>query len=142
MTPAEAFAVIPLAAVYSDGDFDRKEAQVVQDHLRPRWPYREMRPLAMGELVDGLLQRLRADRWEDLIHQAGGVLTREQQESAFAIAAELVFCNRSVTPEEQRFLTLLADALALPSDRARNIIEVFYLLHLDALRPNPSPRTT
>jgi hypothetical protein len=137
MTPAEAFAVIPLAAVYADAHFDHKEAQVVNEHLRSRWPYREMAPVQMGELVDGLLQRLRHGRWEDLIHEAAAVLTREQQETAFAISAELIFCNRQVTSEEQKFLTLLAEALALPHEDARKIIEVFYLLGLDALRPTP-----
>lgn len=135
MTPAEAFAAIPLAAVCSDSSFERQEARILRHQLEPRWPYRTMTPLAIGELVDGLLRRIRHGRWQDLIAEAAKQLTPSQQETAFAIAAQLIFCDRVVTQEEQDFLIHVADELALPEGRARQIVEVLHLLNVDALRP-------
>lgn len=138
MTPEEAFAAIPLAAVCCDSSFDHREGQVVRHQLEPRWPYREMTPEALGALIDGLLRRIREGGWGKMVHAAAEALTAEQRETAFAIATEIIFSNHRVTEEEQRFLSQLAEALPLPPERARRIVEVFYILKLDALREAPS----
>jgi hypothetical protein len=138
MDPAEAFAAIPLAAVCCDRNFNRQEARVLQHQLQGRWPYREMTAVALGELLHGLLGRLRQEGWEGLIQEAAAALTPQQQETAFAIAAQLNFCDREVTAEEQRFLSQLAEVLLLPPGRARQVVEVLHLLNQDALRPRPS----
>jgi hypothetical protein len=140
VTPEEAFAAIPLAAVCCDSSFDHREGQVVGRQLGPRWPYREMTPEALGALMEGLLQRIREGGWGRMVHAAARALTAEQRETAFAIATEIIFSNHLVTEEEQRFLIELAEALPLPPDRARRIVEVFYILKLDALR-DPSPQS-
>jgi hypothetical protein len=138
VNPEEAFAAIPLAAVCCDSSFNHREGQVVRQQLEPRWPYREMTPEALGTLLDGLLMRIREGGWGRMVDEAAAALTPEQRETAFAIATEIIFSNHWVTAEEQRFLSQLAEALPLPTDRARRIIEVFYILKLDALREVPS----
>lgn len=55
LTPAEAFAVIPLAAVCADNRLQPEEAEVLQQRLRGRSPYREMAPADFAALVSGLL---------------------------------------------------------------------------------------
>ena len=141
MTPEEAFAAIPLAAVGCDSSFDHREGWVVSRQLEPRWPYREMAPEALGALLDRLLRRIRQQGWGRMVDEAAAALTAEQRETAFAVATEIIFSNHLVTAEEQRFLIHLAEALSLPTDRARRIVEVFYVLKLDALRdaaPHPA----
>jgi hypothetical protein len=133
MTPAEAFAAIPLAAVCCDSSFDREEAHILKEQLIHRTPYRTMTPVAFGELIDGLLHLFRRDHWQELIREAVPALTVEQQEVAYGLATQLVFCDRVVKPEEERFLTTLGNELSLPPGRAVQIQEVFALLQRDVL---------
>ena len=133
MTPAEAFAAIPLAAVCCDSNFDREEAHVLKEQLINRSPYRSMTPLALAELIDGLLRLFRRDHWQELVRQAVPALTAAQQEVAYVLAVKLVFCDRVVKPEEEAFLTTLASELSLPSGRTAQIQEVFALLQCDVL---------
>ncbi len=137
MTPAEAFAAIPLAAVCCDSDFGREEAHVLKEQLVHRAPYRTMTPLAFGELIEDLLHRFRRDHWQELIRQAIPALTMAQQEVAYGLAVQLVFCDREVKPEEATFLTTLGNELALPPGRAAQIQEVLALLQRDVLIDAP-----
>jgi hypothetical protein len=133
MTPAEAFAAIPLAAVCCDSNFDREEAHVLKEQLINLSPYRSMTPLALAELIDGLLRIFRRDHWQELVRQAVPALTAAQQEVAYVLAVKLVFCDRVVKPEEEAFLTTLASELSLPPGRTAQIQEVFALLQCDVL---------
>jgi len=133
MTPAEAFAAIPLAAVCCDSSFDPEEAHILKDALIHRFPYRTMSPVGVGELIDHLLRLLRRDQWQELIRQAVPALTAEQQEVAYGLATQLVFCDRVVKPEEESFLTTLGSELSLPPGRAAQIQDVFALLQRDVL---------
>jgi hypothetical protein len=133
MTPAEAFAAIPLAAVCCDSNFDREEAHVLKEQLINRSPYRNMTPLALAELIDGLLRLFRRDHWQELVRQAVPALTAAQQEVAYVLAVKLVFCDRVVKPEEEKFLSTLASELSLPPGRTAQIQEVFALLQRDVL---------
>jgi tellurite resistance protein len=133
METAEAFVAIPLAAICCDSRFDREEARVLQDQLRHRAPYRDMAPLALAQLIDGLLREFRRDRWEELITAAVASLSPEQQETALALAAQVIHSDRVVGPEEARFLEQLAGQLSLPPERSATILEVFALLARDGL---------
>jgi hypothetical protein len=133
MTPAEAFAAIPLAAVCCDSNFDREEAHVLKEQLINLSPYRSMTPLALAELIDGLLRIFRRDHWQELVRQAVPALTAAQQEVAYVLAVKLVFCDRVVKPEEETFLSTLASELSLPPERTAQIQEVFALLQRDVL---------
>ncbi len=133
MTPAEAFAAIPLAAICCDSDFGREEAHILKEQLIHRSPYKTMTPRAFAELIEGLLHRSRRDRWQELIRQALPALSTAQQEVAYAPAVQLVLCDRVVKPEEMSFLATLGGQLALPPGRAAQIQEVLALLQRDVL---------
>lgn len=133
MTPAEAFAAIPLAAVCCDSTFSRDEAQLLRHQLIHRAPYRTMEALPFAEMVDGLLRRFRQGHWQELIRLAVPALTPLQQETAFALAAQIVYCDRVVQPEEAAFLATLGAELELPAGQAHQIQEVFALLERDCL---------
>jgi len=133
MTPAEAFAAIPLAAVCCDNNFGREEAHVLKAQLINRSPYRSMTPLAFAELIDGLLRLFRRDHWQELVRQAVPALSAAQQEVAYVLAVQLVYCDRVVKPEEETFLTTLGSELSLPPGRTAQIQEVFAQLQHDVL---------
>jgi len=102
MTPAEAFAVIPLAAVCADHRLQSEEAELLKTHLRGRSPYREL--------------------------PAAALLSPSEQEQAFAFAARLVHADRIATPEETSLLAEVSQVLEVPAERLRQIESSFALL--------------
>jgi hypothetical protein len=137
MTTLEAFAAIPLAAVCCDQTFGKDEARVIREQLMGRKAFREMEPYAFGLLISGLLKRFREESWQGLIASAAPLLSPEQQEMAFALACQLIHCDRIVAPQEQQFLTVLAQQLQFTTTRAEQILEVCDLLNRDFVTDQP-----
>ena len=137
MTSLEAFAAIPLAAVCCDQTFGKDEARVIREQLTGRTAYREMEPYAFGLLISGLLERFREESWQGLIAGAVPLLSLEQQETAFALACQLIHCDRIVAPQEQQFLAILAQQLQFTTARAEQILEVCDLLNRDFVTDQP-----
>lgn len=128
---AEAFAAIPLAAVCCDQSFGKDEARVIREQLLERSAYRAMVPYAFGLLIATLLKRIREGSWQALIRDAAPILSSDQQETAFALACQLIHCDREVVAMEHQFLSELAAELKLSDDRAQLIQEVCELLNRD-----------
>jgi hypothetical protein len=147
MTAAEAFAAIPLAAVCCDQCFAAEEAKLIREQLLTRAPYRSMEPYAFGVLFSGLLGRFRAESWQGLVAAAAPLLEPAQRDTAYALACQLVHCDRSVEPAERAFLLGLAEALGLDPHRRDQVLDVCELLHRDCLATTSvtaeglSPRT-
>jgi len=137
MTTLEAFAAIPLAAVCCDQTFGKDEARVIREQLMGRTAFREMEPYAFGLLISGLLERFREESWQGLIAGAVPLLSLEQQETAFALACQLIHCDRIVAPQEQQFLAVLAQQLQFTTARAEQILEVCDLLNRDFVTDQP-----
>ncbi|MFO8237881.1 MAG: tellurite resistance TerB family protein [Prochlorococcaceae cyanobacterium] len=133
MTPAEAFAAITVAAVAADRDFVTEEATLIREQLLQRSPYRDMTPVAFGELFSGMLLRLRDSGWRALVREAAPVLQGHQRETAFALAVQLIQCDRQVSAAETSFLEELAEILDLAPGRRGQIVEVCALLNADCL---------
>lgn len=138
MTTLEAFAAIPLAAVCCDQTFGKDEARVIREQLLGHTAYQEIEPYAFGLLISGLLKRFREQSWQGLIASASPLLSTEQQEIAFALACQLILCDRIVAPQEQQFLGVLAQQLQFTTDRAEQIFEVCDLLNRDFVNNQPT----
>jgi hypothetical protein len=138
MTTLEAFAAIPLAAVCCDQTFGKDEARVIRVQLMGRTAFREMEPYAFGLLISGLLKRFQEESWQGLIASAATLLSPEQQEMAFALACQLIHCDRIVAPQEQQFLAVLAQQLQISTARAEQILEVCGLLNRDFVNNQPA----
>lgn len=133
MTPAEAFAALALVAVACDGALDREEAHALRQQLEARTPYRNLSESTMGAMFDDLLEQLRRDGWQGLLSRALPALSPPQQETGLAMAAQLVHCDRTVQQEELEMLQGMAAQMAIPPERARQILEVISLLNRDSL---------
>jgi hypothetical protein len=120
MTPAEAFAVIPLAAVCADHRLQPEEAELLKQQLRGRSPYNAMDPVEFGTMMSRLLLALR-DQRQALVEAAAALLSPAEQERAFAFAARLVYADRIATQEETNLLADVGCALSLPVERLREI---------------------
>lgn len=132
MTPAEAFAVIPLAAVCADHRLQPEEAELLQQQLRGRSPYSQMDPVTFGTMVSSLLLALR-DQRQALVEQAATLLSPIEQEQAFAFAARLVHADRIATQAETSMLADVGCALQVAPERLRDIEASFALLSREAL---------
>ncbi|QEY31748.1 hypothetical protein EVJ50_05285 [Synechococcus sp. RSCCF101] len=133
MNQAEAFAALSLAAVACDGALGREEAHALRTALEHRTPYKDQSETAMVALFDGLLGKLRQSDCDSLAREAVAVLEPHQQETALAVAAELVHSDREVTSEEAAFLERLCALVDLPEEKGRTICEVVATLHRDSL---------
>lgn len=133
LTVAEAFAAIPLASVCCDAEFGSDEARVIREQLLSRQPFRAMEPYAFGLLFSGLLKRYREGSWQALIAAAAPQLQLEHKETAYALACQLIHCDRSISAAERQFLAALAAELGLEAGRASQIHEVCELLNRDCL---------
>ena len=133
MDSAEAFAAIALAAVACDGGLDHEEARNLRGQLEGRYPFSGRSEESMGRLFDTLLDQLRAEGWRPLLEQAIPTLSAPQQETALAMAAQLVHCDRVVAPEERELLGAMAAQMQLPPGRAEQILDVIAVLNRDSL---------
>lgn len=122
-----------LIAVACDGALDREEAHALRQQLEARTPYRNLSEATMGAMFDDLLERMRRDGWQGLLAKALPALTPPQQETALAMAAQLVHCDRRVEEEELAMLGRMAEEMTLPPERSREILEVIALLNRDSL---------
>ncbi len=104
---------------------------MIRDQLLERSAYRAMEPYAFGLLISALLKRMREGSWQELIRDAAPLLREDQQETAFALACQLIHCDRQVVAAETRFLGELAARLMLSESRAQQILEVCDLLNRD-----------
>jgi hypothetical protein len=138
LTIAEAFAAIPLAAVCCDQRFAAEEAKLIREQLLTRAPYRTMEPYAFGLLFSGLLGRYRVESWQGLV-AAALLLEPAQRDTAYALACQLVHCDRSVEPAELEFLLALAEVLDLDRERRDQVLEVCDLLNRDCLAAGSEP---
>lgn len=133
MDSAEAFAAIALGAVACDGVLGKDEAHALRRQLEFRTPYNQRTEAAMGELFDRLLKILRDQGLDVLVAQSLQSLNNPQQETALALAAQLVHADRVVEVAETEFLNKLCDAMTLPEGQARGIVAAIMALNRDSL---------
>ena len=133
MDSAEAFAAIALGAVACDGVLGKDEAHALRRQLEFRSPYNDRTESEMGDLFDRLLKVLREQGIDALIAQALPLLSNAQQETALALAAQLVHADRVVEPAEAAFLANLCDAMALPEGQGQGIVAAIMALNRDSL---------
>lgn len=134
MDTADAFAAIALGAVACDGVLDKDEAHALRTHLECRAPYNQKSESEMGELFDRLLSVLRQKQGlNNLVDEALPALTVRQQETALALAAQLVHADRVVAQEELNFLDTLCQRMAIPDGEAQGIVAAIMTLNRDIL---------
>ena len=134
MDTADAFAAIALGAVACDGVLDKDEVHALRTHLEYRSPYNKKSDSEMGELFDRLLSVLRQKQGlNKLVDEALPALTVRQQETALALAAQLVHADRVVAQEERDFLDTLCQRMAIPDGDAQGIVAAIMTLNRDIL---------
>ena len=127
LSTAEAFAAIALAAVASDGYLSEEEAQSIPFILSRMKLYADYSDDMMRRLFDKLLATLQKEGVGALVTAAKAKLGAELQETAYAIAADLVLADGVFADEEKQFLDELKGALNISNEMSQKIIDVMQI---------------
>lgn len=127
LSPAEAFAAITLAATACDGYLSDDEAHGISLALSKMKLYRSFPDNVIDRMFDKLQGMLRREGVAALINAAKNSLPYELQETAFAVAADLVLSDGYVTELEQSFLDDLYRSLNISDETATRIVKVMII---------------
>jgi tellurite resistance protein len=127
LSPTEAFAAIALAAIASDGYLSDDEARGISSSLSRMKLFRSYPYEVMNRMFDKLLGMIRREGVGALVDAAKQELPYELQETAFAVATDLVLIDGVLTEEEKNFLNDLYQALGVSSEVATQIVEVMLI---------------
>ena len=133
LTCAEAFAAIALAAIACDGTLSREEVLTLRKSLEGKSLFKSCTETEMICIFDKLLKLLRKDGVDSLIEKALPILSRNQTETAIAVAAHLVHADRKISSAEEQLLKSLTEKSLLPEIEASNIIKSIEALNRDFL---------
>lgn len=124
---AEAFAAIALAAVSADGYLSDEEAESIPYILSRMNLFQSYANNQMERLFDKLLTIMKTQGVAVLLAAAKTTLPENLEQTAFAIATDLILSDGLVTPEEKIFLEQLYQVLEIPEATAQNIIDVMLI---------------
>ncbi|MBE9093184.1 tellurite resistance TerB family protein [Tychonema sp. LEGE 07203] len=125
LTASEALTALSVLAVAADGKISEEERQTLAaNHIRL---FRSYSGPHFQELFKKVLKLSRQYTPAEVFAAAKNALTPQLRETAFAIAADLVLVDGIFTAQEQDFLLELSEALDIPDELSKNIIEVMTL---------------
>ncbi len=125
--PAEAFAAITLVAVAADGYIADSEIRALGATLCRMQLFRSYPNDVMGKMFDRLMNLLQRQGANALLNAAIASLPHDLQETAFAVAADIVLADGDVTEEEEGLLNQLYSALGISEEIALKIIDVMVI---------------
>lgn len=127
LSPAEAFTAIALVAVASDGYLADAEAQAVSTTLSRMKLFNSYPGDVIRKMIDRLLGIMERQGINALLNAAVAALPHDLQETAFAVATDIVLADGEVTEEEETLLNNLCSALDISEEIALKIINVMII---------------
>lgn len=127
MNPAEAFAAITLIAIGADGYFADEEITGLLSMLTRMQLFRSYSSDVMRRMFDKLSSTLQREGFAALLQTAIASLPHELNETAFAVATDLILADGEVTREEENLLSGLYQALNISESTAHKIIDVMII---------------
>ncbi|MCW5314233.1 Tellurite resistance protein TerB [Nostoc sp. KVJ3] len=127
LNPAEAFAVIILAATASDGYLSVEQENCIIFVLSRMKLFKGYPREMINRLFDKILGILQGDGFNALFDAAKDSLSQDLREVAFAVATDLVLAEGIVAEEEKNFLNDLYRALGVSSEIAVQIMQVILI---------------
>ncbi len=120
----EGMAAIAIVAVAADGEIGEDEINRVVIDLATLRAFRRYDTRDLSNVLNkvaGLVKRRGAG---PVLTAANSVLRKEEKESAFFVAADLVLADGTVEAEEKKFLEELQTTLSIDDATALKIVEV------------------
>ncbi|MEH2289048.1 tellurite resistance TerB family protein [Nostoc sp.] len=127
LSPGEAFAVIILTAMASDGYLSVEQANSIISVLSRMKLFKSYSNEMMNRLFEKILGILQGDDFNALFNAAKDSLSQDLRETAFAVATDLVLAEGIIPEEEKNFLIDLYQALGVSSEIAIKIVQVILI---------------
>ena len=124
LSTAEAIAAICLVAIAADGYLSEREGREMDMLLSRMRLFKSYSNDMIGRMKDSLLNQLKQYGPGRLVENAKAAMPSELAPTAFALAADLVLADGTVTSQEQAFLDDLYRILELSGEQALRIVEV------------------
>lgn len=124
LSTAEAIAAICLVAIAADGYLSEQEGREMDMLLSRMRLFKSYSNDMIGRMKDSLLNQLKQYGPGRLVENAKAAMPSELAPTAFALAADLVLADGTVTSQEQAFLDDLYRILELSGEQALRIVEV------------------
>lgn len=126
-TQQEAFAAIALAASAADGNISETEYGTIRSYLGRMRLYEAMNDYQFQTMSDKLFKILRKEGPSGLIARSTESLPDDLKQTAFACAVDIALADGSVEESEKQLLEELNNALKIPENIAKTIIQVMII---------------
>jgi len=125
--PAEAFIAIALIAIASDGYVADTEVQAIyvaisRMKLFTSYPFDIVR-----KMINNLLGIIERQGVDTVLNAAISVLPHDLEETAFAVATDIILADGEITEEEETLLNHLYQVLEISEDTATKIVDVMLI---------------
>lgn len=124
LSKSEAFAAIGVAAVAADGDISQEEINRTVIDLATLKSFRKHDMRDMANTLNKVAGLIKKRGIAPVLQTAKAVLSKEELQSAFFVAADLVLADGIVEPEEKKFMEDLQNTLQIDEAIALKIVEV------------------
>jgi tellurite resistance protein len=123
----DAFLAVLLITVAADGHISSEECESVVGVSNRMSLLKGMSAEQFNSSIRNLqgLQQKHGSGW--LLSKAAEVMPSDLRQTAFAIAADLVFADGSIESDEESALEAIQSAMQVPDDLAAKIIEVLVI---------------
>ena len=130
LNEAEGMAGIALCAIAADGMVTEEEAAGLGTTLSRMKLYRGMSNRDINKIFEKLLKIAKSQGVEVLMNQSAEAVKPALRPTAFAIAADLLFADGDVAPEERRYLEKIQKNLGINDDLALRVVEVIQIKNM------------
>ncbi|PPS43289.1 tellurite resistance TerB family protein [Chroococcidiopsis sp. TS-821] len=125
--PAEAFMVIALIAIGSDGFVAETEIQAIQVAISRMKLFNSYPSDVIRKMINNLLGIMERQGANTLLNAAVAVLPHDLNETAFAVATDIILADGEITEEEETLLNHLYQVLEITEDTATKIVDVMLI---------------
>lgn len=127
LDPREAFSAVMLVTVAADGHISDEEAETVINVSNRMALFKNQTANDFNQMMNKLIGLLKKHGPDTLLQRAFAGLPKELRETAFAVAADLVFADGSVESDEKELLETIQRAMGISDDLALKILEVLVI---------------
>ncbi len=124
LTKNEAFASVAVAAIASDGAISEDEVTRTAMNMAAMPLFRDYELKELSGVLTKVAATIRRKGVEEVLPAARQALSKEQLETAFYLASDLVLADGAVEREERQFLEELRGVLGVEEPVALKIVEV------------------
>lgn len=121
---AESFAAVAIAAVAADGEISQEELERTAMDLATLKAFRKHNLRDLGTTIGKVASQIKKRGTGPVLAAAKTGLNKDELNSAFFVAADLILADGVVEPQERKFLEELQTSLGLDNDTALKIVEV------------------